>query len=296
LGLLALSCGCSKRKKGTENGMVGLLALAHRYGRRLTPIVIGAIAGVVLTGTKNNDASAMVGGAQPATAGIGRSVVLILGSYGSSSTACTATAIGRDLLLTAAHCVQPGADYKLVASEPGDAPVLKDVARIEREPLFDLKRLFGHLATADVALIKLAEPLPARIPPARIGSETETVAVGDTLVVVGYGVTVRGDGRTGGTVRAAPLAVTGQPGNLQIRLFDPATKGMAAGLGACTGDSGAPAFRDAGGSLTIVGVVSWSTGPNLSAGCGGLTGITPLVRYHAWIVDTARRLGSPLAP
>jgi secreted trypsin-like serine protease len=197
-------------------------------------------------------------------------------------------------LLTAAHCVQPSADYKLVASEPGDTPVLKDIARIEREPQFDLKRLFDHLATADVALIKLAEPLPERISPVRIGSETETVAVGDTLVVAGYGVTVRGDGRTGGTVRTAPLAVTGQPGSLQIRLFDPTTKGVRAGLGACTGDSGAPAFRT-GDGLIIIGVVSWSTGPNLSAGCGGLTGITPLVRYHAWIVDTARRLGSQLA-
>jgi hypothetical protein len=254
------------------------------------------LAGIALAGTGTDDVGAMVGNAPPAAGGIGRSVVLILGSYGSTSTACTATAIGRDLLLTAAHCVQPGADYKLAASEPGDAPVLKDIARIEREPQFDLKRLFGHLATADVALIKLAEPLPARIPPVRIGSETQTVAVGDTLVVAGYGVTLRGDGRTGGTVRAAPLAVTGQPGTLQIRLVDPSTKGASAGLGACTGDSGAPAFRDAGGSLTVIGVVSWSTGPNLSAGCGGLTGITPLVRYRSWIVDTARLLGSPLAP
>ena len=272
------------------------LALARRTGRRLAPIVFAIIAGVTLAGRTTDEAAAMVGGAPPAASGIGRSVVLILGSYGSSSTARTATAIGRDLLLTAAHCVQPGADYKLVASETGAAPVLKDIARIEREPQFDLKRLLGHLATADVALIKLAEPLPARIPPARIGSETEIVAVGDRLVVVGYGVTVRGDGRTAGTVRAASLAVTGQPGTLQIRLVDPATKGVSAGLGACTGDSGAPAFRDAGGNLTIIGVVSWSTGPNLGAGCGGLTGITPLVRYRAWIVDTARKLGSPLAP
>jgi len=272
------------------------LALARETGRRLAPLVFAIIAGVTLAGRTTDEAAAMVGGAPPAASGIGRSVVLILGSYGSSSTACTATAIGRDLLLTAAHCVQPGADYKLVASETGDVPVLKDVARIEREPQFDLKRLFGHLATADVALIKLAEPVPARIPPVRIGSEAETVTVGDTLVVVGYGDTVRGDGRTGGTVRAAPLVVTGQPGTLQIRLVDPATRGASAGLGACTGDSGAPAFREAAGSLTVIGVVSWSTGPNLSAGCGGLTGITPLARYRAWIVDTARRLGSPLAP
>jgi len=238
-------------------------------------------------------ASAMVGGAPPAADGVGRSVVLILGSYG---TACTATAIARDLLLTAAHCVQPGADYKLVDSAAGREPVLKDTTRIERDPQFDMKRLFGHLATADVALIKLAEPLPARIPPVRVGGESETVAVGDALVVAGYGVTVRGDGRTGGTVRAATLAVTGQPGTLQIRLFDPSTKGQSAGLGACAGDSGAPAFRENNGNLIIIGVVSWSTGPNLSGGCGGLTGITPLVRYRAWIVDTARMLGSPLTP
>jgi Trypsin len=242
-------------------------------------------------------AVAMVGGAQPAADGAGRSVVMILGSYG---TACTATAIARDLLLTAAHCVQPGADYKLVdkatAQDSARIPVLKDVARIERDPQFDLKRLFGHLATADVALIKLVDPLPAQIPPVPLGSDSETVAVGDTLVVAGYGVTVRGDGRTGGIVRAATLIVTGQPGTLQIRLFDPSTKGLTPGLGACAGDSGAPALRDNSGTLSIIGVVSWSTGPNLAAGCGGLTGITPLVRYRGWIVDTARAMGSPLLP
>jgi hypothetical protein len=237
--------------------------------------------------------SAMVGGAQPAADGAGRSVVMIAGSYG---TICTATAVARTLLLTAAHCVQPGADYKLVDREPGQEPAFKDIASIERDPQFDLKRLFGHLATADVALIKLVDPLPARIPPAPIGGENEIVAVGDTLVVAGYGVTVRGADRLDGVVRAAALVVTGQPGSLQIRLFDPATKGQSGGLSACTGDSGAPALRDENGNLTIIGVVSWSTGPNLSAGCGGLTGITPLVRYRAWILDTARRLGSPLAP
>src|SRR5580692_10921622 len=149
----------------------------------------GAFA-VLLTAIAVVPAPAMVGGATPAVGGAGRSVVMIVGSYG---TVCTATAIARDLLLTAAHCVQPGADYKLVASAPEQDPVLKDVARIERDPQFDLKRLFGHLATADVALIKLAEPLPTRIPSARIGSDTEMMAVGDPLVVAGYGVTVRGD-------------------------------------------------------------------------------------------------------
>jgi hypothetical protein len=43
-------------------------------------------------------------------------------------------------------------------------------------------------------------------------------------------------------------------------------------------------------------LVSWSTGPNGSDGCGGLTGLTPLVIYRDWITSTARRLGSPLRP
>lgn len=266
-----------------------------RFPRLCTIAVVGAIGVAFAPGLAPGSAPAwaMVGGAPAVADGVGRSVVMILGSFG---TACTATAITPDLLLTAAHCVQPGADYKLVASAPGREPVLKDVARIERDPQFALKRLFAHLATADVALVKLPESLPSRIPPVPIAGADASVAVGDPLVVAGYGVTVRGDGRSGGTVRAATLVVTGIPGTLQIRLFDPSTKGQKPGLGACAGDSGAPAFRDTDGHLAVIGVVSWSTGPKLSAGCGGLTGITPLVRYRAWILDTARALGSPLAP
>ncbi len=269
-----------------------LRAANGRGGTRLTTLLLAGAA--ALTGLQlSQRAHAMVGGAPPAPAEFGRSVVMVLGSAG---TACTATAIGRDLLLTAAHCVQPGADYKLLGSEQGQPPVLKTIIRIERHPQFDIKRLFNHLATADVALLKLAEPLPARISPALIAAGGEVVAVGDPLVVAGYGVTVRGDGRTGGTARVATLVVTGQPGPLQIRLFDPATKGLSAGLGACAGDSGAPAFRISDAGPGVLGVVSWSTGPNLTAGCGGLTGITPLARYRGWIVDAARKLGTPLTP
>ena len=254
-------------------------------------VVIGV--GAVVSSAALPPAAAMVGGAPPAADGAGRSVVMILGSHG---TACTGTAIARDLLISAAHCVLPGSDYKLAAGDSGQAPVLKDILRIERDPQFDLKRLLGHLATADVSLLKLAQPLPANIPSVRLAGDDPKVAVGDFLVVAGYGVTIRGDGRTGGTVRAATLVVTGQPGTLQIHLVDPRTRGVEAGLGACAGDSGAPAFRDTNGALAIVGVVSWSTGPNLSAGCGGLTGVTPLTLYRPWIAETAKTLGSPLPP
>jgi hypothetical protein len=274
------------------NNTTMILHFAHRRdwndSMKLRRYALVLLAALLLT-----PAHAMVGNAPQAAGGSTSSVVMILGDGG---TVCTATAIARDLLLTASHCVLPGSDYKLLVGAPSAHPVLKDITRIERDPQFDLKRLFDHLATADVALLKLAEPLPASIPAAPLGAEEEPVAVGDAFVVAGYGVTVRGDGRTAGTLRTASLVTTGQPGSLQIRLFDPKTKGDTPGLGACAGDSGAPVFRDKDGRSVIIGVVSWSTGPKLEGGCGGLTGVTPLSRYRGWIVETARKLGSALTP
>ncbi len=118
--------------------------------------------------------------------------------------------------------------------------------------------MLAHRATADVALVRLAAPL-RNVEPARLARPL-TVAPGDAFTVAGYGVAVRGDGKSGGTVRAASLVATGRPGNLQIRLVDPSTKGDKAGLGACTGDSGAPVFAT-NGAPGVIGVVSWSTGP-----------------------------------
>ena len=234
-------------------------------------------------------AAAMVGGAQPVQGP--NAAVMIVGSRGNS---CTGIAVARDLVLTAAHCVPSGADYKLVEFDAQRQPRLRDVARIERHPRFSQAAFDAHRATADVALIKFASPVGGA--PAPMHGERLKVAPGDRFSVTGYGLTERGNGKSGGTLRTAALIVTGQPGNLQIRLMDAGARNERAGLGACTGDSGAPVFRDIGGRPMVIGVVSWSTGAGNSEGCGGLTGVTPLSLYYPWIAETAKKLGSPLAP
>jgi hypothetical protein len=120
------------------------------------------------------------------------------------------------------------------------------------------------------------------------------VIVGSRFTIAGIGVTVRGDGKSGGIIRVAGLIVAGKPGTLQIRLVDPVAQGTREGLGACTGDSGGPVFEDQQNGPVIIGVVSWSTGPNGSSGCGGLTGVTPLTLYRDWILQTARQWNSAL--
>jgi hypothetical protein len=236
-------------------------------------------------------AHAIVGGANPSDEGVGRSVVTIVGSGG---TFCSGSLIAADLVLTAGHCVQPGSIYKILEYGPDKQLLLRDTKNVAFHPGFDMKAINGHRASADVALLQLEAALADKKPSA-FGAPKTPLAAGNRFIIAGVGVTIRGDGRSGGTIRVADLVATGQPGSLQIRLMDPIRQGAKPGLGACTGDSGAPVFEDQQGVATIIGVVSWSTGPNNSAGCGGLTGVTPLTLYRDWIVQTAGKWGSTLA-
>ncbi len=158
-----------------------------------------------------------------------------------------------------------------------------------RHPQFDLKTLFAHRATADVALMKLARPLPADILPAVLGKDIAP-QVGAMLTVFGYGLAIRGDGRA-----AARCARRNSPSPAVRAIYRSASstrrpKARRRASALALAILGAPVFS----GTVLIGVVSWSTGPNMEAGCGGMTGVTPIALYRAWIVDAARRLGSPL--
>ena len=235
----------------------------------------------------STSAFAVTGDAPPAADWAARAIVMIVDTKGDL---CTGTALARDFVLTAAHCVARPLRYEVKASL-ANKPI--GVRAIARHPDFDLASYAASRATADVALIKLAAPLPDGVVPAKV-APARRVLPGEQLIIAGFGSVADRTPRGLGVARMAKLAVTGKPGSLQIRLYDPATRDTRAGLGACVGDSGGPAFD--GDKPEVIGIISWTTAPHDEDGCGGLTGLTPLLAYRAWIVETAAKLNSQVGP
>jgi hypothetical protein len=248
-------------------------------------------AGILLAATLAlaTPSQAIVGGGAENPDAIGRSIVTIIGSHG---TVCSGSLIAPTIVLTAGHCIAPNTSYRVIdyTTQP---PRLLTAQKIASHPQFNLQTMLAHRATADVALLLLPAPVPSKAP-ALLGTPRIPIAPGARFTIAGIGVAVSGGDAGIGTIRAAPLVATGQPGRLQMRLVDPATNNSRNGLGACTGDSGAPVFENQDDRAVIVGVVSWSTGANNSAGCGGLTGVTPLTDYRDWILQTARGWGAAM--
>ncbi|MEH2509581.1 secreted trypsin-like serine protease [Nitrobacteraceae bacterium AZCC 1564] len=247
-----------------------------------------AIAGITLVFI--HPSFAMTGGAPISSANISRSVVTVVGSRGN---VCTGSLIAPNIVLTAGHCIAPKTSYRVIDSTT-QPPRLITVSKVATHPQFNLQTMLAHRATADVALLLLPAPAPKK-EPAQFGAPRAPIALGSRFTVAGIGVTTAGSDAGIGTARTAALSVTGHPGTLQMRLVDPSTDNKRGGMGACTGDSGAPVFEDQDGRAVIVGVVSWSTGPGNSDGCGGLTGVTPLTLYKDWIVKTVQSWGASLA-
>jgi secreted trypsin-like serine protease len=96
----------------------------------------------------------------PTAEGIGHSIVTIVGSRGNF---CTGALIEPKLVLTAAHCVQPGAIYKIVEYGADKQPQLQDVKNVSIHPAFNMQAMTAHRATADVALLQLEAPPKGKV-------------------------------------------------------------------------------------------------------------------------------------
>ncbi len=212
-------------------------------------------------------ASAIVGGREAPDSPEARSAVMVLTSKGG---ACSAVVLARDVVLTAGHCVAGVPENRIHFQDETGRLVLMEVAARAVHPGYAADAIRARTRSIDLALLRAAEPLPARFDPAAL-SEALPVA-GTALTLGGYGAERGNDYRSAGRFRLASLAVVEPYGPSRILVWL-----QAARAGGCNGDSGGPITGEAG----VLALAAW-----VKSACGGLTQGILLGPQRGWIDRT----------
>lgn len=193
---------------------------------------------------------------------------------------CTGTVIATDLVLTAAHCVQPVAKYAVSIQENGVSRVIQ-VRQIVTHPKYNPRQFETRKPSPDLAILKLSERLPANYRAAKLSGNLALPKHGEIFVLAGFGFARDGDERSLGTLRSVALPSVGTTGGIMVRV----SAGNGATAGACTGDSGGPAFQRG----ILIGVIGWTSIP-AGKNCGFVTGLTLVGLQRAWVDRTIKDL------
>jgi Trypsin len=206
------------------------------------------------------------------------------GGGGGGASFCTASVIAPDVVLTAAHCVSNLSNTRVFFRGGDGQLVLFDVASIAVHPEFRPKIGRKHLISIDLALLRLARPLPPAFKPIEL-MDSGPVATGQPFRMAGFGRADESVSGTSGVLRAGILVASTPKSPVLVWLTDP----DGTGLGGCTGDSGAPVL--AIGRPALVAVAIRAKGYN-GHSCGAMTEAVLIGPQMPWVRKTLQAWGT----
>ena len=238
------------------------------------------VAIVLATLVQASHAQAVVGPSRDADGGLADSLVMVLQRHGAAAGFCTGIVVGPRAVLTAAHCVPPGADLRIHFKDAEGAPVLLPVEGVTRHPGYRAEAIAKRERSIDLAVVTLDAPLPPRFRPATLSGQA-SARVGEAFTVAGFGLQREGEAASSGRLRQGGLSARAPLSDVLLWAEDPTRQGT----GACTGDSGGP-MLDASGA--VAALTLWSAGVGRRQ-CGALTQALWLAPYRDWIAGAAAR-------
>jgi hypothetical protein len=191
---------------------------------------------------------------------------------------CSGVVMAQDIVLTAAHCIQPGEKFQVGGNVGGGyqtlpPSLLSDVERIVVHPLYKPT----DSGSPDLAMLKLARPLPDGFLAATLNARG--LSVGDNLIAAGFGKTAARDSKPGLTLRMVLLRVSD---SVRGWVMLASVGEDASGGGA--GDSGGPVFSYRGMHSLVAIIVAVSP---------TRTKAVALSAHYDWIKETMAKLSGP---
>lgn len=218
-------------------------------------------------------------------------VSLIVDFDNTPFSVCTGTLISKNLVLTATHCLESMEKGDISIHIGAQLPKAYDKAKLlkvtnwKTHPNYEMvldEEENPVTGLNDVALIRLADNAPANAKPVPVLNGQRALTKGQSLLLAGYGLLKE----IGEPVYATELHAVHVPLNRiwnNILVTDQST-----GQGACSGDSGGPAFLVTKKGLVVVGI---TRGPHDKAlDCRHFGEYTYASMFESFILQAAKEL------